>query len=188
MESSTVGTSKDSLESTPAYSFEQHYVFLSGHIVHLNAPLPIFKDLAAKGHLSKDEYLKLEVALQEAITNAVDHGNLELSSTLREEFDEQGNDKYSKLKEERLKDNRYASRFVFISAYANAKEVLVRVRDEGNGFENEKKPETSLVESDLPLPRCSGRGLILIRAASDSLKFNDAGNQLEFVKAFELGE
>ena len=166
------------------YPSEQHYVFLSGHIVFLNEPLPLFKDLVQPGKLSNEDFLKLELALQEAIANAVEHGNLELSSSLREEVDSEGKDRYSQLKEERLKDNRFASRLVYISAFANDHEVKVTVRDEGKGFIDEKSKATNLIETDLDLPRCSGRGLILIRAAADVVKFNDVGNQVEFVKKF----
>lgn len=176
-----VSETEANLRST-TYPFEQHYVFLSGHIVHLADPLPIFKDLKSRGILNNEDYLKLELALDEAIANAVEHGNLELASSLKEEFDAEGKDQYSKLKEERLKDNRYASRFVFVSAYANADELRVVVRDEGAGFLQSSGSSTQILESNFDLPQCSGRGLILIRAASDNVSFNSTGNQVEFTK------
>lgn len=179
-----VGTSSGKDSSAEAYSFEQHYVFLSGHIVCLSEPLPIFKKLREMGKIGIEDFKKLELALQEAIANAVEHGNLELSSTLREELDEQGKDRYEVLKEQRLKDNRYASRLVFVSAFANDNELKVTVRDEGNGFVDSRNEGTNILETDLGLPRCSGRGLIIIRAAADSVKFNKAGNQVEFTKRF----
>ena len=170
---------------TRGLSFEQHYVFLSGHVVFLSEPLPIFKDLMHLGKLSNEESLKLDLALQEAIANAVEHGNLELSSKLREEFDAEGRDLYAKLKEERLKDNRYAARLIFVSAYADDKEVKVVVRDEGNGFQVNSSEDTNILETNIDLPKCSGRGLILIRAASDAVRYNDVGNQVEFIKVFK---
>lgn len=177
-------TAPGAVSGKDVFSFEQHYVFLSGHIVYLNEPLPIFKDLMHLGKLNNEAYLKLELALQEAIANAVEHGNLELSSNLREEFDSEGKDRYATLKEERLKDNRYASRLVFVSAFADETGVRVTVRDEGNGFSNSTNENTNVIETNLDLPRCSGRGLIMIRAAADSVNFNEVGNQVEFTKRF----
>ena len=103
MQNSELVPSTGACNEQRTFSFEQHYVFLSGHIVCLSEPLPIFRDLMQLGKLSNEDYLKLELALQEAIANAVDHGNLELSSSLRDDFDSEGNDLYAKLKAERLK-------------------------------------------------------------------------------------
>ncbi len=171
--------------SGPAIELDHHYVFLSGHLANLQVPLPSLNMLKDNGLLDEEDFRKLELALDEALSNAVDHGNLELDSKLREEFDEQGRDRFSSLREERLSDNRFASRFVFVKVRADSQKVEVSVKDEGCGFNTDVK-KTEIIESNMNLPACSGRGLILIRAASDQVLFNESGNEVIFVKKFKV--
>jgi anti-sigma regulatory factor (Ser/Thr protein kinase) len=174
---------KSSIRTEDSAIIDHRYVFLSGHLANLISPLPSFSVLAKLGLLSEEELKKLELALDEALANAVDHGNLELDSKLREELDEEGKDKFSSLREYRLGDNQFASRFVYVNVKADKLGVEVCVTDEGAGFDASSE-NTNFLETDIELPKCSGRGLLLIKAASDRVQFNEKGNELTFYKQF----
>ena len=71
------------------------------------------------------------MALQEALDNALYHGNLEISSDLRE----QDPGLYYRSAEERRVAPPYASRQIFVSVDESPEHVTYRIRDEGPGFD-----------------------------------------------------
>src|SRR5438477_512489 len=73
----------------------------------------------------------LGVALHEALTNAILHGNLELSSALRESDEKE----YYRLSVERRSQEPYRDRRVYVTARFSRSELSFIVRDEGNGFD-----------------------------------------------------
>lgn len=56
--------------------------------------------------------------------------------------------------------------------------VVVRVTDQGNGFNPDRIPDPTL---DCNLERTGGRGLFLIRKLMDEVHFNERGNQVQLV-------
>jgi CheY-like chemotaxis protein/anti-sigma regulatory factor (Ser/Thr protein kinase) len=124
---------------------------------------------------SENERLRVSVALSEALLNAMYHGNLEVSSELREE-DEKG---YRKLLDDRRGKSPYVSRRVHIVAHESPAEARYVIRDEGPGFD-----PTRLADPTDPanLEKVSGRGLLLIRTFMDEVRHNDKGNELILIK------
>ncbi len=53
------------------------------------------------------------------------------------------------------------------------------IRDEGDGFDPNDVPDCTLPEN---LDKPSGRGLMLMRAFMDDIRYNDVGNQLTITK------
>jgi CheY-like chemotaxis protein/anti-sigma regulatory factor (Ser/Thr protein kinase) len=115
------------------------------------------------------------IALEEALLNAILHGNLELSSDLRQD----GEEPYYRLADERRGQAPYRDRQVFCSARLSQKEVKVTIRDEGPGFDPSTLPDPC---DPANLERVGGRGLLLIRTFMDSVTHNQSGNEITLVK------
>jgi CheY-like chemotaxis protein/anti-sigma regulatory factor (Ser/Thr protein kinase) len=115
------------------------------------------------------------IALEEALLNAILHGNLELSSDLRED----GESTYYRLAEERRGIAPFRDRQVFFSAWLSRAEVSAKIRDEGPGFDPSTLPDPT---DPANLGRIGGRGLLLIRTFMDSVTHNRAGNEVTLVK------
>jgi anti-sigma regulatory factor (Ser/Thr protein kinase) len=115
------------------------------------------------------------IALEEALLNAIFHGNLQLSSDLRQD----GEEAYYRLAEERRGIVPFRDRQVFCTARLSHAEVRVTIRDEGPGFDPTTLPDPT---DPANLGRIGGRGLLLIRTFMDSVTHNQAGNEVTLVK------
>jgi CheY-like chemotaxis protein/anti-sigma regulatory factor (Ser/Thr protein kinase) len=121
---------------------------------------------------------RVGVALEEALLNAMFHGNLEVSSELRQ----QGEEPYYRLADQRRKQAPYRDRQVNCIASVSRAEVVCSVKDEGPGFDPSKLPDPT---DPANLERVGGRGLLLIRTFMDDVTFNSGGNQITMVKKRE---
>lgn len=140
---------------------------------------PVVKRLVEQcrefGFAGFHDQMRLSVAIEEALTNAIIHGNLEISSTLRERPD----GSYERLIEERRNLERYARRCVHVTCQTNRIEARIVIRDEGPGFDVTRLPDPRAPEQ---LDRPSGRGVLLMRAFLDDVEYNATGNQVTLVK------
>jgi len=119
--------------------------------------------------------VRITLALREAVMNAMQHGNLELSSELRESDERQ----YHQLAAERKSAKPYADRRVAVSACDTPEKSTYVIRDEGPGFDPSKLPDPLDPEN---MDKVSGRGLLLIRTFMDEVKHNAKGNEITMVK------
>jgi anti-sigma regulatory factor (Ser/Thr protein kinase) len=117
----------------------------------------------------------LGVALHEALTNAILHGNLGVRSDLRE-VDEQ---KYYRLIQERQSIAPFRDRRVHVTATLTRKEARFAIRDDGDGFDPGILPDPTDPSN---LGRVTGRGLLLIQTFMDHVEHNEKGNQITMVK------
>lgn len=124
---------------------------------------------------SEHEQIRLAVALREALSNAIVHGNLEITSAIREHDD----GSYYRLIEERRGQEPYRSRMVTIIAEESPGEVVYVIRDEGQGFDASNLPDPTEPEN---LEKVSGRGLLLIQTFMDQVEFNAAGTEITMTK------
>jgi CheY-like chemotaxis protein/anti-sigma regulatory factor (Ser/Thr protein kinase) len=124
----------------------------------------------------KSGLLRVGNALHEVLVNAIEHGNLELSSTLREASDRSA---YLRLTEERRSQQPYCARRVFVTARFTPAEATYVVRDEGRGFDPATLPDPL---DPAQLETTTGRGLLLIRTFMDEVSFNATGNEITIVK------
>ena len=115
------------------------------------------------------------VALEEALNNALYHGNLEIDSDARE-----GNRAaYRALVEERRQSEPYCSRKIHVEVdIANDQGSFV-IRDEGPGFDPDQLPDPT---DPANLEKPSGRGLLLMKTFMDGVTFNQCGNQVALIK------
>jgi CheY-like chemotaxis protein len=121
------------------------------------------------------ERVRIGVALEEALTNAIYHGNLEISSEIRE----QNFTGYYGLCETRAKQPPFSGRRVRIEARVTRDEARFVVRDEGQGFDPSSLPDPT---DPANLERLSGRGVLLMRTFMDDVIYNDRGNEVTMVK------
>jgi CheY-like chemotaxis protein/anti-sigma regulatory factor (Ser/Thr protein kinase) len=138
----------------------------------------IREDLLAIGVCDRSEATRVGVALEEALLNAIYHGNLEVSSELRANGDES----FHRLARERREQEPYRSRRVKVAARITAKRATFVIEDQGPGFEVAKLPDPTDPEY---LDRPSGRGLLLMRAFMNEVRYNAAGNSVTLVKQRE---
>ncbi|HEY2760650.1 MAG TPA: ATP-binding protein [Pirellulales bacterium] len=126
-----------------------------------------------------DETLEKHVgiALEEALLNALYHGNLELSTAdLREAGDEllsQGN---AVSIVHRQHAAPYCQRQIHVRAILSTDGAEFVIRDEGPGFDYAVC--TPLVIDDGELGRPTGRGLLLMYSFMDEVRFNAVGNEV----------
>ncbi len=118
---------------------------------------------------------RVGIALMEALSNAIIHGNLEVSSELRRDRKPD----YDKLIVERRQAEPYAKRRVWFRASETADFVRYVVVDEGRGFDPETLPDPTAPEN---MARSSGRGILLIRTFMDDVSFNERGNEITMIK------
>lgn len=123
--------------------------------------------------------LRIGVALDESLLNAMHHGNLEVDSGLRDEGD--GSVYVNEIKK-RSAQTPFSHRRVNLDAEISQDEIKVRVKDEGPGFEPGEVPDPTAPEN---LERPSGRGLLLIRTFMTHVSHNDSGNEITMVKKRE---
>ena len=121
------------------------------------------------------ELMRTTIALDEALRNALFHGNLEVSSELREEDDR----RYHELARQRAAQSPYQERRIrFLIVHDQDLSRFV-IRDEGCGFDTSDAHRAIEPED---LLRSSGRGLLLMKSFMDSVTFNRAGNEVTLVK------
>lgn len=136
------------------------------------------QSLAQAGLDDEAELIRVGTALGEALNNAVDHGNLELDSSLRESVD----DTYDKVREERIQQPPYCDRRVYVTQRLTPEEAIFVVRDEGTGFDPERLPDPTDPEN---LMKVGGRGMLLIRTFMDEVRFNSTGNEITMIKRLQ---
>ncbi len=126
--------------------------------------------------VDKNGLIRVGTALHEVLVNAVEHGNLEVSSGLRENPDPNA---YKALVDHRRAQPPYRDRRVRLTARFSRREVVYTIRDEGPGFDVSSLPDPT---DPANLGKCSGRGLLLIRTFMDDVRFNAAGNEITLSK------
>jgi len=116
------------------------------------------------------------MAFHEALVNALEHGCLEMDSSLKGDlFAEQ--DAFAATMQERLADPVYADRQVEVEIFITPQRFEATVTDGGPGF------DTATVSrfSEAGLGKQCGRGLAMIQLVMDEVTHNPKGNQIRLV-------
>src|SRR5262249_53083934 len=122
--------------------------------------------------------IRLGIALEEALVNAMYHGNLEVSSDLRRD----GDRPYLEMIERRRRTPPFRDPIIRVTATLAPHEAGFVVADEGPGFDPSTLPDPT---DPTNLDATSGRGLLLIRTFMDSVTYNAKGNQITLQKRRE---
>lgn len=126
-----------------------------------------------------DESLQpqITVGLLEALSNAVMHGNFDISSEIREH-----KNGYANLQKElayRKTLPEYKDRKVVVIRKIEEDTVTYSITDDGNGFDistivDPRKPEN--------VTKKTGRGILLMKVYFDEVVFNEKGNSVTLIK------
>jgi serine/threonine-protein kinase RsbW len=100
----------------------------------------------------KEAIFNIKLSLEEALVNAIKHGN--------------------KLNPKLL---------VKVDIETDAKKLIIKVKDEGKGFNFQDIPDPTV---DKNILRTSGRGVYLIKKLMDKVDFFDGGSGLKMIKFF----
>jgi len=122
----------------------------------------------------------VELAIDEALSNAIYHGNLEIPSRLKSDDFE----KFYELANERMRQEPYSSRTVDVQYKLDSDGLEVVIKDEGAGFDWRKFTDNSADANDHP----HGRGLIMMREFASRIEFNEKGNRVALSFDFESSQ
>lgn len=152
-------------------------MFTSKELSELKLPLTVAERLLQAGRIDLNLKLRLDLAFQEALTNSLEHGNLELESAWKEIVDEAGIDHYSVVKRQRLADPVFAGRLLTVRVEYSSSQINIKIEDQGRGW-GKRRAKRSREE----LPECHGRGLSIIYATMDKVRYSKNGRCLTMVK------
>ena len=119
--------------------------------------------------------IQTTMALREALLNAMDHGNLQLDSALRESDE----NSYHELARQRRHQHPYCDRHVHVHASETRTEAVYVIRDEGPGFDTSNLPDPT---DPANLEHRSGRGLLLMKAFMSEVRHNERGNEVTLIR------
>lgn len=154
---------------------ESHYQFRNDP-EHLIAAADVMVDsMAATWQYPIRELGRIRMTLEEAILNAMYHGNLEMDPRVRE----MNLNLYHELSRSRLDQAPYRDRVISVKVLQTDDTVSWEISDDGNGFETSEfldASETSMLE------RPYGRGILLMRTVMDGVSYNEKGNTVCLTK------
>lgn len=156
---------------------EVHSRFVLDNDITYIPPLVSYlqEQIALMRILDESQLIRIGIALCEALTNAIHHGNLELDSEWRQNDEE----KYFKIAEERRCIKPYSDRRVRMVATLSDREVRFVIDDEGPGFAMDDLQDPT---EEFNMDRMGGRGLLLIRSFMDEVTHNVVGNSITMIK------
>lgn len=142
---------------------------LANFLIQVTAGMDLFPSM---------ENVRLAIAIEQALYNAMFRGNLQFSHSQYspdEDIDFDGIE--PKIVSERRAKEPFASRTVMLSACISRKGVEVTIKDQGDGF------DTSIVPKDGSTVNMQhGRGLLMMITHMDEVHFNDRGNEVRMLK------
>jgi len=147
---------------------EEHVLPLVRHLQEVTAMMGICDEV---------EVTQVGVALAEALGNAIEHGNLEVSGELRGNLAAHGT-----LMRERRGSPPWCERRVRVEARLTREEARFTIRDEGPGFDPVTLPDP---REPANMQRVHGRGVLLMRSFMDEVTWNEAGNEVTMIKRRE---
>lgn len=140
--------------------------------------LPIINQITVhlKNLVTASEIVNLKVGIEEMITNAIEHGNLGITFEMKNEAIKKG--KWGNLLQSKLSDGSNYSKKVFIQSELKEKRFIIKIRDEGQGFDWHKLPQLTAEA----LLAYNGRGIFLTKIYFDELLYNEKGNEVTLIK------
>jgi len=119
--------------------------------------------------------IRLGITLSEAMTNAIYHGNLELSSEQRNEDGPNWFNSVQKYSQEAP----FRDRKVHVAANLSGESAKCVIRDDGRGFDPASLPDP---RDDANLAKARGRGLLRIHCFVEEVSYNASGNEITLIK------
>ena len=163
-----------------------HCMLRTESIFHLDNDPALFEPLVRYlqeetmrlGVCTEADRVRVGVALEEALANSLYHGNLELDSESR------NSPGYREMVQQRSAQPGYKDRRIEVEARITRNEAAFAIRDEGIGFDPSRLPDPT---DPANIEKASGRGIFLMRAFMDEVRYNDTGNAVVLVKRRAAG-
>lgn len=133
-------------------------------------------------HLTRAK--KLMLALHEALTNSIIHGNLELPSDLKDRSDHA----FAEALAQRAADPHYSTRTVDVRVEDDGEHCHWAFTDQGKGFDVEAVLARAAALGNEKMMLASGRGIVLMRALLDDVRYELNGRRTILTLARPLGE
>ena len=146
----------------------------------INAPRLIvdrLMDEIAPDYFESDTRANIEIGLSELVTNAIEHGNLNI--TFEEKSEMLKNFSLEDLYSKRLKNKKLADRKVTVEYAFSPEKCEWTITDEGNGFDPNSIPDPLAEEN---IEKLHGRGIFFSRHLFDSVEYLGKGNIVHAVK------
>ena len=158
------------------------FVFKSAQIEPDKISLYLANHLGEMGFIEGTRISMVALAFNEVITNALEHGSLELPVNYFLE-NQCGEPKLAieEQKNERLSIAHYADRTITLHYQFQNDETRVTVTDEGSGFAVDSIREFLASKDETAATNNVGTGLILLKHAVDEVLFNDKGNEVTLI-------
>ena len=116
---------------------------------------------------------RLVLALHEALTNSVVHGNLELSSELKE----RSGNAFAEALAQRAADPQYGLRPVDVHVEYDGERCRWTLTDQGRGFDVERVLARA-ADPDPEVLLASGRGILMMRSFLDDVRYEAGGRRV----------
>lgn len=146
------------------------------HVAHFLANMLFMEEFCDEAMMNR-----IEIAIHESIINAIEHGNLELTSVLKPTSLEE-EDRFAALRNRRLADEEYGSRKIRITYKLQETRLEISVSDQGTGFDHEECLKAIRGGTDPEkLLACYGRGLVLIVFSVDEIVFDQTGATITLI-------
>lgn len=123
--------------------------------------------------ISNDDRVCLQMTFNELLTNALEHGNLEIGFEDKSKCLSSGGN-ILQLIEERSKNPNFANRKIHVSYVIGKNSSKFSIKDEGKGFDWRQKSNMSGSDS------FHGRGISLSMQMVKTLTYNEKGNEVSF--------
>jgi len=122
----------------------------------------------------KTGLIRLGLALEEALVNALYHGNLEIGTPAGD----RDSVEWFERAQARNQEAPYCDRRIHVTVNLSHTEAVYVIRDEGAGFDVSQIPDPT---DPANLESTRGRGLLLMRTFMDEVRYNSKGNELTIV-------
>lgn len=140
----------------------------------------IYNILIEKNITDAENAQSIQLALIEILTNAVEHGNLEIDSQQKINLLNNYDDSYYLYLEKRNSETPYKDRNVSLDIEIYPDKMAFIIVDEGPGFDHKKLLETIRQNSD---DQFSKRGILLTMGKCiDEIYYNEKGNKATLIK------
>ncbi len=136
-------------------------------------PVPVILQTISDIQGLNNDHSRLFMVLTEMYSNALEHGILELDSSIKHNPD--GFMKYYEERQSNLEELKDASLSIDISSYAEGTKgvISITIEDSGDGFDSES------IESSLDTNNTgSGRGIALLKSMCRKLEYDKNGSKL----------
>ncbi len=143
----------------------------------LNLIYSIVHELTKATAYFSSDVESVQTGLLEMITNAIEHGNLNITYEEKQKALQGGT--LEELYEHRAQAVPYKERKVMIRYELDPEKVVYTICDQGEGFDWRGLPDPGDPKN---LMAASGRGIFMTRLYMDKVVYNDTGNEVTIVK------